>query len=202
MQSHNLALAYEPHHQTYRSLEKTTADDSESLVRRIRLGDTAAEYLLVRRFEPQIKRLGYILGADCALCDDLAQETMLKVILSLRGRRLKEAAKLSAYINQITRFTYYQWQRRKDSQLELKASIDDAQHSNDVEQEFVMTSTYHWIRQEIEKLSMLRDRQLLIRFYFDHKDKPEICVELDLSHGQFDKLMCRARKRLMKVVHG
>ncbi len=198
MSYNNFAIAYEPHNPLYPAADKM-ADDA-SLVRRIGSGDARAEHTLAEKFYRQIKQIGRQLGADVTLCDDLAQEALLKVIQNLRGSRLKDANKLQAYIAQTARFTYYGWQRNKNNQLELRESCDDAKHSNDVEQEFLMASNRLWVIQQIEKLTMWRDRQLLLRFYINHQEKSDICAALDLKHDQFDKLICRARKRLKKVI--
>lgn len=196
MPKNNLALApplLEP-------IDQPTLSD-KALALSIRAGDSSAEHTLAERFQPQIKTIGRKLGADAALCDDLAQETLLKVILNLRDGRLKDPNKLSAYIHQTARFIYYRWKENKHSKLELRETLDDAKHTSNVEQEYVKASERQWLTEQIDKLSMQRDRELLRRFYFDHKEKCEVCVELDLSNDQFDKLIWRARQRLMKVAH-
>lgn len=196
MPNHNLALAYQPPQSA-----TPVADDNESLVHRIRGGDPGAEHTLATRFQPQITMVGRQLGADSTVCDDLVQETLLKVLLNLRDGRLKDPKKLSAYIHQTARFTYYRWLQNKHSQLELRESCDDARHSSEVEREFLQASDRLWLAEQISKLRMERDQQILIRFYFDHQEKCEVCDEMDLSFDQFDKLIWRARTRLKKVVH-
>ncbi len=196
MPTHNLALAQPP----LESLNPA-CDSDATLAVSVRAGCPGAEHTLVERFQPQIKRIGRKLGADGALCDDLAQETLLKVILNLRDGRLKDPNKLSAYIHQTARFIYYRWQQNKHNQMELRESCDDARHSADVEQEYLKASERLWLTRQIEKLTMQRDRQILLRFYFDHMEKCDVCAELDLSDDQFDKLIWRARQRLMKVAN-
>jgi RNA polymerase sigma factor (sigma-70 family) len=198
MLNHNLAFA-EPTLTPPVHVPKIDASPDALLVTRIRARDTAAEHQLVARFHPAVKKLARQLGADANLSEDLAQETLLKVLINLRAGRLKEASRLAAYINQTARFTYYGWQRNKNNQLELWESCDDARHEFETEQAVVAANEQRWLARQIHKLNMPRDKQLLLRFYFDHQDKCAVCAELDLSPHQFDKLMCRARKRLQKI---
>jgi RNA polymerase sigma factor (sigma-70 family) len=200
MQNHSLALAYQPIQPPFVALQSAACSD-EALVDHIHEGDPGAELQLVKRFHGSIKNLARQMGADLDLSEDLAQETLLKVILNLRDGRLEDASRLAAYINQTARFTYYGWRRNKNSQLEFRESCDEAKHEKDLEQTILEANEQLWLCSQIQKLNMPRDRQLLLRVYFDHQDKRAVCTEMDLSPDQFDKLICRARKRLQKVIH-
>ena len=56
----------------------------------------------------------------------------------------------------------------------------------------------------IRNMGSERDRTLLVRFYLDEEDKEVICRELRLSPLQFDKVLHRARRRLLQLLgtHG
>ncbi len=198
MPNQQLAYAYEPNHHLLQSDAPALSD--EELVRRIHVGAVWAEHVLAQKYQPQIKRVGRMIGADAALCEDLVQEALLKVIQNLRNNRLKDATKLEAYVNQTARFTYYGWQRNKNSQVEMRGSLDDTKHSNNVELEYMNFSNRLWVMQQIEQLPMWRDRQILLRFYMNHQNKKEICEAMDLAPDQFDKLISRARQRLKKNI--
>lgn len=190
-----------PHLHRLAALQDRAIDDCKSLVQRIRAGDPAAEHLLVKRYQPHIEHLGRTLGADPVLRQDLVQEVMLKVILNLRNDQLKDAGKLRAYINQTTRFTYYGWIRNKNSQLEYQATCDTeaGDADNAVEDSLEQARNRAWLAEQIDKLNQPRDRQLLMRFYLDHRDKCDVCAELNLTDTNFDKLIFRAKQRLKKV---
>ena len=206
MQNTNLAPAYEArnplnYYPGSNPADDCSENDDESMVRRIRNGDRKAEQLLASRFLPRIRLLGRKLGAEAHLCEDLAQEAILKVILNLRSDRLKEVSKLSAYVDQTARFTYFGWRRNRNNQLELRESCDEVQNSSNVEEAYIHACNRLWVIEQIEKLSMQRDQLLLLKFYINEQDKSEICRTLDLSHDQFDKALYRARMRLKKICH-
>jgi RNA polymerase sigma factor (sigma-70 family) len=189
------------YHHLAASLQNRSFNDCKSLVKRICAGDPVAEHLLAKRYQSHIEHLGRLLGADRVLREDLAQEVMLKVILNLRANRLNDASKLRAYIDQTTRFTYYGWQRNKNSKLEFMPSCDDeqAESGNTVEEAYEQSQNRAWLTEQIDKLNVYRDKQLLLRFYLDHRDKCEVCAELDVTDVQFDKLIHRAKQRLRRI---
>ena len=56
------------------------------------------------------------------------------------------------------------------------------------------------VTQVMSELSVERDRQLLSAYFFEGKDKEDLCKELDLSTEHFDKVLHRAKTRLKQAL--
>ena len=52
----------------------------------------------------------------------------------------------------------------------------------------------------MSELNVERDRQLLSAYFFEGKDKEELCKDLDLSTEHFDKVLHRAKSRLKQAL--
>jgi RNA polymerase sigma-70 factor (ECF subfamily) len=56
------------------------------------------------------------------------------------------------------------------------------------------------VRRVVQDLSSSRDRELLVRFYLDEEDKPQLCESMALTGAQFDRVIGRARERLRALL--
>src|SRR5512143_2845356 len=77
--------------------------EPEELVRRIASGETDAEDELVRRYGPMVRAVVASARPDAAAADDLFQETFRIGLEKVRGGRVREPAKLGAFLAALAR---------------------------------------------------------------------------------------------------
>ena len=73
-------------------------DSSDTLAGRIRQGDRAAEEEFAGYYFPRVLTMARIRLRDAEVAQDIAQETLLSVLLSLREGKLRSAEALSAFV--------------------------------------------------------------------------------------------------------
>ena len=52
----------------------------------------------------------------------------------------------------------------------------------------------------LRDLGSTRDRRMLVRLYLDEADKDALCREFELTPPQFDRVVHRARRRLVRLL--
>lgn len=194
-QNNNNAESLEP------QVEPTPAD----LASRIAQNDRAAETELINRYSKAIRFFLRRRYRDPSLIEDVWQETFCRVIMMLREGKLRTAEALPAFIR-TTALNAGREYVRKDAKF----------HSDKPEDAIVELPSYQpdplerasdkdlkkLVRDVIDELTVERDRDILIRFYYDNLDKPIICRELELDPTHFDRVLYRARQRLkLKIEH-
>jgi RNA polymerase sigma-70 factor (ECF subfamily) len=56
------------------------------------------------------------------------------------------------------------------------------------------------VRRLLEELGNARDRRVLVKFYFEEREREEICAELQISEAQFARIIHRARARMRQLM--
>lgn len=56
------------------------------------------------------------------------------------------------------------------------------------------------VRRLLEELGNVRDRRVLVKFYFEERERDEICNELQISEAQFARIIHRARARMRQLM--
>ena len=140
---------------------------------------------------------------DAQLAEDLLQDCLHSVLLTIRAGKLKHPERLSAYLRQTASNLLNDEWRRKSRQ---KTSPNTDQVMNQpAEENGLLSGIYQQqLRQIVLKvlneLPMDRDRQLIRRFYLQDASKTQLCAEYDLSKAHFDRVMHRARTRLKVIL--
>ena len=174
---------------------------AEDLVSAIARREEFAEHQLIDQFRPQILALLTKLSRDRSLAEDLTHETFIIALKSLRQEKLRQPEKLTSYLFQTARFTFYGWLRRSDNKHELRDCFDNvASPESSVEKLMTKQQTRSFLERTIGELSVNRDRDLLYRRYIREENVTEICDALNLSNEHFHRVISRARNRLKKNV--
>ncbi len=176
--------------------------EPKSLVEAIARGDKKAEEQLVCRYRQGIVTLLESYTKDRACAEDLAHETLIVVLKKLRSETLDEPQKLASYLYQTAKFMYLGWLRKSDNRLELRGVFDSVVNTQpELESEYSSQQQCRLVLQSIEKLAVERDRDILLRCYFDQQTKPEICDALLLPYLHYDRVISRARGRLRQNIN-
>jgi RNA polymerase sigma-70 factor (ECF subfamily) len=174
--------------------------DYTVLVNRIINGDAAAEEELVALFEEPVFHIIRRITNNTSMAEDFSQDTFLTVIRKIRKGDLRQAESLGSFVAAVARnHTIEQMRvirRRASEDLEHADQVPDT--SPDPLKKLQRSAQIDELRNVMEEL-IPRYRELLLRFYINEEPKEEICADLDLTSGQFDGVLHRARKRCKAI---
>jgi RNA polymerase sigma-70 factor, ECF subfamily len=174
------------------------AEIATDLVRRIALGEAAAEAELVERYSRGILYLLRRLGAPPELADDFHQETFRIVLERLRKRPLDDPAGLAGFLRG-TAHNLVTAERRKTARRRTEADPESLERAVHLAPGPLSTVLHEEeaaiVRKLIGELPTGRDRQLLLRFYVAEEEKEAICADLGLDSLHFNRVLFRARHR-------
>ena len=174
------------------------------LTRRIKEGDASAESELIRQFEPGLRvLLRRRTGGDLGLLQDLVQETLLVVLLRLRGPGIDDPQKLAAFAAQTARNLAIASLRKTERQrtdVDSEATERNSDPSRGIDEATADLEAALAVRALLRELPHVRDRLMLKRFYLEDHDKEVICQELELTEAAFNQALSRARKRFRQIL--
>lgn len=134
---------------------------------------------------------------------DIVHDAFMLVLSKLDNDEIDNPDAVTAFLKQTAIYIGYDY-IRKDKKYEsaldqefMKLIIDD---SRDVLSALIWNDRVKYVRTVLEELSMQRDKDILLRFYFKNQDKASICREMELSPDLFDRVIHRARTRLRALI--
>jgi RNA polymerase sigma-70 factor (ECF subfamily) len=173
----------------------------ETLVRRIRAGESAAERELVERFSRGIRAILRAVARDSAVSDDLHQETLLVLLERVRAGEVKTPEQLPAFVASLARnlaTRHYQRARKVVEDSTLRLARLEAEEPDALER-MARAEEVRLVRQVLDELPVERDRDLLRRYYLGQESKERIQEDHGLSSLQFNRVLHRARKRFQEL---
>ncbi len=179
------------------------ACSSIALAERIRSGDSVAETEFVRRYSQWIRAVLLKRCGDMEMSRDLAQQTLMTVLVRLRERRLEEPEKLERFVYR-TAVNLYINESRRNARRQTFPDV----HSIDAAVEpgpspldsLASEQTLTEVLRLLATLPTERDKELLYRFYVLDHDKHLICRDLNLTSIHFNRVLYRARNRFKDVL--
>ena len=183
------------------TLEPSTSD-TRRMVERIQNGDETAEEELVERFSDGLLLMLRRLTGNPTLADDLRQETLALVLTKTRNGEVRNPDALAAFIRSTARNLFIA-DRRKEKrygELDLVAEKKAAQPEGQLSQ-LIREQEAATVRRLLGELRLDRDRELLIRYYLGDDSPRDICHDLGVDPGRFNRVLFRARKRLRELWH-
>jgi len=179
-------------------------EKGSDLVRRIRAGDAEAENELVRHYGPSMMRMLEALTRNRWIAEDLHQDTFAVVLVRLRGRGLDDPGALGQFLRQTARTLLMARNRRKrlrqQTEIEGRPLEEFVDPSPGQLIRVLHAEEYELLCNAIAAIRTQRDRQLLRRFYLHHEPKERICESLGLTSAHFNRVLFRARRRLLDAV--
>jgi RNA polymerase sigma-70 factor (ECF subfamily) len=173
----------------------------DTLVQRIRAGETAAERDLVERFSRGIRAILQTVARERAVSEDLHQEALRILLERVRAGGVRDPAQLPTFVASLARnlaTRHYQRARRVvgDSTLRL-AQVEDERP--DAVEQLMRAEQRVLVRRILEELPVERDRDLLRRYYLGQESKERIQADHGLTSPQFNRVLHRARKRFQEL---
>ncbi|MEO1575284.1 MAG: sigma-70 family RNA polymerase sigma factor [Pseudomonadota bacterium] len=178
-------------------------DVAEQLVARIAQGDQSAEQALVQRYRRGLLFVLRMRCSDPGKAEEVAQDTLMSVILKARAGLIQKPRTLKAYLRSTGQFRLIDEQRKDDRRKTSPASeiVEQAAAASPSLLDMVdQTRIAQWVRDILEELKTPRDRDLLRRFFLYGEEKTTLTREFEVTPAHFDRVKSRALSRLQKVV--
>ncbi|WP_223789508.1 RNA polymerase sigma factor [Marinicella meishanensis] len=135
--------------------------------------------------------------------EDIVQDSFLVVITKLQQGQVSNPDTIRAFLRTTAINIGYEY-LRKDKKYASAVDQDSLEVFADARSDVL--SSLEWdegiklVKQVMTELPTERDRQILTQFYFEDRDKPDICETLDLSSAHFDRVLYRAKQRLKELM--
>ena len=171
-------------------------------VRRLRDGDNATEDHFARYFGDRIRIKAMVRLRSPQLADDICQETLLRVLRSVRKATIEHPECLAAYVKMVCNHVMLELFRRERGVSQLSDGADEISSSQaSVETEMVQNEGRALVKRVLGELAP-KDRELLQRIFLDEQDKDEICEEFKVNRDYLRVLLHRALGRLRSAITG
>lgn len=170
------------------------AKEEVELVSRIRVGDRAGEDELVATYQRGLLLITTARTRDREAARDLTQDILVAVLKALRDGKLRDAGKLSAFVQGTARNLINNYLREKARRLECDLHSAD-EPTRDLVEEVELAEQQRLIRSELEGFSPL-DRHILLLSLVDGHSLLEVAQRLRLSH---DAVRARKSRMVRKI---
>jgi len=178
---------------------------SEQIITGIRSGSTVHESEFYHRYHGRVINFLRSYTSHQAHAEDIAQNALMIVLVKLRTSSIENPSKLSAYILQTAKYSYYGGLRSAANRRRVNTQVDGIELNN---KNTSSDCVDHSINQErrllvnklINRMEIPRDREILQRTYTYDEPKDSICQSLCLSSLHFDCVIDRARKRFRRLI--
>lgn len=180
--------------ETWFGAKPARAKEEVELVSRIRVGDRAAEDELVATYQRGLLLITTARTRDREAARDLTQDILVAVLKALRDGKLRDAGKLSAFVQGTARNLINNYLREKARRLECDLHPADGP-TKDLVEEVELAEEQRLIRKELEGFSPL-DRHILLLSLVDGHSLLEVAQRLRLSH---DAVRARKSRMIRKI---
>lgn len=170
--------------------------DEVSLVERIVAGDRAAEHDLVSNYRRGILAIATVRTRDREAARDLTQDVLIAVLKALREGKLRESAKLAAFIQGTANNLINNYIRTRARRPEHE--LNDVEIAGvDPTEDLELAERQRLVRRELESFSTT-DQQILLLSLVDGHSLTEVAQRLEMSHDAVRARKSRAIKKITK----
>jgi RNA polymerase sigma-70 factor (ECF subfamily) len=135
--------------------------------------------------------------------EDIVQDTFMLVIKKLQQGSINNPNAISAYLRSTAINIGFEY-LRKDKKFFSATDQEYLEVIEDCKQDILSTLIWqdkvHYVKQVMDGLTVQRDKDILIKFYFNDENKKSICAQLVLSSEHFDRVLYRAKQRLKQLI--
>ena len=152
---------------------------------------------LVDRFWDRLRLFAFRQLSDAGAAEDVAQETLRRVIEALRAGRVDNPAALPGFVFQTARHICLQHHRSRGREARALARLSDPYQREGPEPlaELIGEERAAQVRVALGRLADA-DRQLLQWLYFEQRDPAEVARDLEVTPGALRVRRHRALARL------
>jgi RNA polymerase sigma-70 factor, ECF subfamily len=159
--------------------------------------DPVSHLAAVYRDYPGLRALILRRVRDPELAADILQDAAVTTLEKLRSGQISDPENLGGYLYRVA-LNHLRNHRRKDrSPVSDSLGLEELPNAQD-DPEWENVGRPQWaaaVRRTMDEMRVVRDRELLMRFYLYEEAKDQICRELRLSEEHFNRVIFRARNR-------
>jgi RNA polymerase sigma factor (sigma-70 family) len=170
------------------------SDPGVDLPSRIQAGDSGAEEEFVNAYGRGVMVVATVRTRDREAARDLTQEILIAVLTALRDGQLREASKLSAFVQGTARnlINNYLRSRTRRPECDLESVVEP---SADPVEKLESAERHRLIRRELESFGPT-DQQILLLSVVDGHSLLDVAQRLELSH---DVVRARRSRMIRKI---
>jgi len=136
------------------------------------------------------------------LASDLLHDAVVTALQKLRAGEIRDPTNLDDYVYRVA-LNHFRNYRRKDKS-HLENSEDPAEPADETESRLVTdVEVAQWsrlVKQVLQEVRLVRDRELLVRFYLQEESKEDLCRAFGLTDLHFNRVIHRARDRFRELL--
>jgi len=136
------------------------------------------------------------------LASDLLQDAVVTALQKLQAGEISDPAHLDGYVYRVA-LNHFRNYRRKDK-TRLTNSEDIPDLTDETESRAVTeVEADQWtrlVKEVLREMRLVRDRELLVRFYLQEESKEDLCRAFGLSELHFNRVIHRARDRFRELL--
>ena len=172
----------------------------EELAGRLSAGEAGAEEEFVELYRRRVLLIATVRTRDREAAQDLAQEILMAVLQAVRKGQLREAEKLSAFVQGTARNLINNYLRTRARRAECTLEgVTGPSKDSVAEQEF--EERRRLVQQELASCNAV-DQKILLYSMVDGHSLAEIAQRLELSHDAVRARKSRVVKKIMKRFGG
>ena len=169
-------------------------------VQRLKDGDFATEDHFFKYFGELIRLKAGSRLRNGTLVDDIRQETLFRVIRTIRQGGIEQPERLGAFVNTVCTNVIYETIRRESRVQQIPEGTREVPSEDfSTEQQLLREERQGLVRDALNLLAP-RDQALLHRIFYKEEDKDKVCKEFHVNREYLRVLLHRARTRLRSAM--
>ena len=139
---------------------------------------------------------------DREIAADIIQDAAVTTLQKLRSGEISQPENVGGYLYRVA-LNHLRNYRRKDKGAASNAAMVDELAEIRDDPMWEQVGRPQWAsaaREMLDEMPVLRDREILIRFYLLGQQKQPICEDLGLSQQHFNRVIFRARSRFRELL--
>ena len=137
---------------------------------------------------------------DPQLAADLLNDALVTTLGKFDSGRVEDPSHIGGYVFQVAMNLLRNHKRKFSERTGKRVEVDENLPASDTSTDGVEEIWAQRVRRMLTELPSARDRELLKRFYLDEEEKESICSSMKLAPLMFDKVIFRAKKRMLSLL--
>ena len=159
------------------------------------------EQAILRNMAGLRAQLARVTG-NIELASDLLHDAVVTALQKLRAGEISDPTHLDGYVYRVALNHFRNYRRKDKSRLETSEDIPEP--SDETESRVVTdVEVAQWsrlVKQVLQEVHLVRDRELLVRFYLQEESKEDLCRAFGLTELHFNRVIHRARDRFRELL--